>query len=202
MASLLDAGADPDSVRKAVESVGCGFREISREERHHISAARVRIHAGGKRYRTLSEARSILTAADLAPQARDRAMKDHGDPRLRGRKGPRVSGRRGVPRDQGHGRPSRHRRILSRPFEPRRRWGSRPADIRRLGDRRRRPRPTTVPAPATLEILKGSRLLWRGGPVEGELLTPTGAAILGVRRRGCRRISSDPGRGLGLRSWI
>ena len=35
-----------------------------------------------------------------------------------------------------------------------------------------------VPAPATFEILKSSRLRWSGGPIEGELLTPTGAAIL------------------------
>lgn len=35
-----------------------------------------------------------------------------------------------------------------------------------------------VPAPATLEILKSSNLLWFSGPVEHELLTPTGAAIL------------------------
>ena len=35
-----------------------------------------------------------------------------------------------------------------------------------------------VPAPATLFILDSSNLVWRGGPVEHELLTPTGAAIL------------------------
>lgn len=35
-----------------------------------------------------------------------------------------------------------------------------------------------VPAPATLEILKSSKLVWHSGPVEHELLTPTGAAIL------------------------
>jgi uncharacterized protein (TIGR00299 family) protein len=35
-----------------------------------------------------------------------------------------------------------------------------------------------VPAPATLEILKEYSLPWRIGPVEGELLTPTGAALL------------------------
>lgn len=35
-----------------------------------------------------------------------------------------------------------------------------------------------VPAPATLEILKSSSLIWHGGPIEHELLTPTGAAIL------------------------
>lgn len=35
-----------------------------------------------------------------------------------------------------------------------------------------------VPAPATLEILKEYSLPWQSGPVEGELLTPTGAALL------------------------
>ncbi len=35
-----------------------------------------------------------------------------------------------------------------------------------------------VPTPATLEILCNSSLILRGGPVEEELLTPTGAAIL------------------------
>lgn len=35
-----------------------------------------------------------------------------------------------------------------------------------------------VPAPATLEILNNSKLIWKGGPVDHELLTPTGAAIL------------------------
>ncbi len=35
-----------------------------------------------------------------------------------------------------------------------------------------------IPAPATLEILKSSGLIWYEGPVKAELLTPTGAAIL------------------------
>ncbi|RCV64007.1 hypothetical protein C5S53_11020 [Methanophagales archaeon] len=35
-----------------------------------------------------------------------------------------------------------------------------------------------VPAPATVEILRQSALLYHGGPSEFELLTPTGAAIL------------------------
>ncbi|MGB8218183.1 MAG: nickel pincer cofactor biosynthesis protein LarC [Candidatus Methanoperedens sp.] len=35
-----------------------------------------------------------------------------------------------------------------------------------------------VPAPAALEILKEYSLPWQHGPVEGELLTPTGAALL------------------------
>ncbi|MCZ7357415.1 MAG: nickel pincer cofactor biosynthesis protein LarC [Candidatus Methanoperedens sp.] len=35
-----------------------------------------------------------------------------------------------------------------------------------------------VPAPAVMEILKEYSLPWQSGPVEGELLTPTGAALL------------------------
>ncbi len=36
----------------------------------------------------------------------------------------------------------------------------------------------TIPAPATTEIIRKGDLVVRGGPIEGELLTPTGAAIL------------------------
>jgi len=38
--------------------------------------------------------------------------------------------------------------------------------------------PLPIPAPATLEILCNSNLIWKTGPVNYELLTPTGAAIL------------------------
>jgi uncharacterized protein (TIGR00299 family) protein len=36
----------------------------------------------------------------------------------------------------------------------------------------------SVPAPATLEIIKEGKLVVQGGPIEMELLTPTGAALL------------------------
>ncbi len=35
-----------------------------------------------------------------------------------------------------------------------------------------------VPGPAALEILRSHEIPWKGGPVEEELLTPTGAALL------------------------
>ena len=35
-----------------------------------------------------------------------------------------------------------------------------------------------VPGPAALEILRAHKIPWKGGPVEEELLTPTGAALL------------------------
>lgn len=36
----------------------------------------------------------------------------------------------------------------------------------------------SVPSPATIEIIRQGNLLVKGGPIEGELLTPTGAALL------------------------
>jgi uncharacterized protein (TIGR00299 family) protein len=40
-----------------------------------------------------------------------------------------------------------------------------------------------VPAPATLELLTGTPAVWRSVPVEGELVTPTGAAVLAALAR-------------------
>ena len=37
-----------------------------------------------------------------------------------------------------------------------------------------------VPGPAALEILRTFNILWKGGPVDQELLTPTGAALMAV----------------------
>ena len=178
MASLLDLGADPDAVRAAVESVGCGL-EISREERHHISAARVRIHAGGKRYRTLTEARSILAAATLAPHALDRALQimeilAAAEGRVHGVSGEEARfheiGAMDALADIAGSSAALSSlavdRVVVLPISVG--SGTVVAAHGRL----------PVPAPATLEVLSASGLLWRGGPVEGELLTPTGAAIL------------------------
>jgi hypothetical protein len=178
MASLLDLGADPDAVRKAVESVGCTL-EISRAEKHHISAARVRIHAGGKRYRTLAEARSVLAAAALAPQARDRSMKimeilAEAEGRVHGVSGEEVrfheigalDALADIAGSAAAWESLKADRVVVLPISV----GSGTV----IAAHGRLP----VPAPATLEVLSASGLLWRGGPVEGELLTPTGAAIL------------------------
>jgi pyridinium-3,5-bisthiocarboxylic acid mononucleotide nickel chelatase len=43
--------------------------------------------------------------------------------------------------------------------------------------------PLPVPAPATLELLKGSAAVWRPVAAEGELVTPTGAAVVATLAR-------------------
>ena len=40
-----------------------------------------------------------------------------------------------------------------------------------------------VPAPATLELLRGTGAVWRSVPTEGELVTPTGAALVATLAR-------------------
>ncbi|HEU5347683.1 MAG TPA: nickel pincer cofactor biosynthesis protein LarC [Ktedonobacterales bacterium] len=40
-----------------------------------------------------------------------------------------------------------------------------------------------VPAPATLELLRGTGAIWRSIPTEGELVTPTGAALVATLAR-------------------
>src|SRR5262249_48693644 len=62
--------------------------------------------------------------------------------------------------------------------------------------------PLPVPAPATLELLKGTDAIWRPAPAEGELVTPTGAAFAATLARFARpslRVSAI-GYGFGTRT--
>lgn len=62
--------------------------------------------------------------------------------------------------------------------------------------------PLPVPAPATLELLKGTGAVWRPVPGEGELVTPTGAAVVAALARFERpamRVSAT-GYGFGTRA--
>ncbi len=178
MACLLDLDADPDTVRAAVESVGCSL-EITRDEKHHIGAARVRIQAGGKRYKTLAEARSILEGSSLSPSALARAL------RIMDILATAEARVHGVDREE-----ARFHEIGA--LDALADIAGSCAGLESLGVEKVFMLPISVgsgtviaahgrlpvPAPATLEVLLESGLLWRGGPVEGELLTPTGAAIL------------------------
>lgn len=64
----------------------------------------------------------------------------------------------------------------------------------------------SVPAPATLEIIKKANLMVIGGPIEKELLTPTGAALLAaLNAQPCTNIPlitvQNYGRSLGTRNY-
>lgn len=178
MACLLDLGADPDAVRQAVESVGCSL-EITRDEKHHIGATRVSVQAGAKRYKTLAEARSILEGSSLSPSALDRAL--------------RIMEILAAAEGRVHGVAQEEARFHEiGALDALADIAGSSAGLFSLGVEKVISLPISVgsgtviaahgrlpvPAPATLEILLESGLIWRGGPVEGELLTPTGAAIL------------------------
>ncbi len=177
MASLLDLGADVDSVRRAVESVGCTI-EVSRLKRCHISAIRASV-TSDRRFQSLDEAASILKAASLNEAARKDALKALEI--LAAAEG-RVHG---LPKEQVHFHEvgaldaladiagccaARHSfsnvRVLCRPISV---GGGHVQTAHGL---------LPVPGPAALEILRAHDIPWQSGPVEQELLTPTGAALL------------------------
>ncbi|MHC1631507.1 MAG: nickel pincer cofactor biosynthesis protein LarC [Methanotrichaceae archaeon] len=177
MGCLLDLGADPERVREAVESVDCRLK-ISLKKRGHIIATKADILAGG-RYHSVEEARSILKGSSLEPHALGRAL------------GMLESLACAEAKIHGTSSDNAHfheigaldaladiagccaalqsldvERILTLPIFV---GGGTVLTCHGL---------LPVPAPATLEILRSSGLLWEGGPVDRELLTPTGAAIL------------------------
>ena len=199
MACLLDLGADPDAVRAAVESVGCSL-EIKRDEKHHIGAARVRVQAGGKRYRTLAEARSILAGSRLSPPALDRAKRVMEI--LAGAEG-RVHG---VDREE-----ARFHEIGA--LDALADIAGSCAGLESIGVEKVIVLPISVgsgtvvaahgrlpvPAPATLEVLKSSGLLWRGARRGGAAHPHGGGDPGGVCRRGRQRVPPHPGRGSRVR---
>jgi uncharacterized protein (TIGR00299 family) protein len=179
IATLLDIGADLESVRETVESVGCRL-EVSRVERSHIMACRAQV-ISDRRFHTLAEAVSILQASSLTGKARQNALMALD---VLAEAESRVHG---VPKDEAHFHEIGALDAL--------------ADIAgacvaldSLGIDRVLSRTVSVgggfvntahgllavPAPAALEILRAHRIAWKGGPADTEMLTPTGAALLAV----------------------
>ncbi|MGB7571073.1 MAG: nickel pincer cofactor biosynthesis protein LarC [Methanothrix sp.] len=177
MASLLDLGADLQAVRQAVESVGCRL-EVSRQERSSIMACRA-IVTSDKRFCSLSQAQSILQASSLKGSALENALRAlHILAQAEGRV-------HGTAPEQAHfhevgaldaladiagacaARASLEAEgVLCLPVSV---GGGFVRSAHGL---------LPVPGPAALEILRSHSIPWRGGPMEEELLTPTGAALL------------------------
>jgi len=180
MGCLLDLGADENAVRDAVESVGCSL-EIIRVERGHIMAARARV-ISDRRYQTLREAVSILQGSSLRGVAQEQALRAldilaaaesqvHGLPKEEARFHEigaldalaDIAGCCGALQSLKVGR------VLSRPVSV---GGGYVQSVHGL---------LPVPCPAALEILRAHEIPWKGGPVQTELLTPTGAALLAAQ---------------------
>jgi len=177
MASLLDLGADPDSVREAVQSVGCR-REVSREEKSHIMASRVRV-ISDKRFHSVSDAVSILHSSSLRGKALENALRAldilaEAESRVHGVAAQQVHfheiGALDALADIAGSCAALQslavERVLSLPVSV---GGGYVASAHGL---------LSVPGPAALEILRSHEIPWKGGPVDEELLTPTGAALL------------------------
>ena len=177
MASLLDLGADEKRVSKAVESVGCTL-EVSRQEKGHISATRAQV-ISDRRYHSLEEAVSILKSSSLQEKALKKALAALD---ILAEAESRVHD---VPKSRAHfhevgaldaladiagsceaASSLKADRILSRPVSV---GGGYVQSAHGL---------LPVPGPAALEILRAHNIPWMGGPVDDELLTPTGAALL------------------------
>jgi len=176
---LLDLGADRNLVREAVESVGCRL-EISRQERSHITVTRAIVTAD-RRYHSLAEAVSILKGSTLKAAAQKDALSAvdtlaEAESRVHGVTKEELRfheiGALDALADIAGSCAARHaldaERVLCRSISV---GGGYIKSAHGL---------LPVPGPAVLEILRSHAIPWMGGPVDQELLTPTGAALLTV----------------------
>ncbi len=177
IAALIDLGADLEYVRSAVESVGCAL-ELKERRFDHIRALRAEIISEGE-FRSLDEAKDILRGSTLSESAREMAFrildvmasaesKVHGVQKdgVRFHEMGSLDALADIAGSSAALESLNVDRVLSLV----------PSVGGGLTDTAHGLLP--VPAPGTLEILRMHRIPWRGGPVEYELLTPTGAAIL------------------------
>ncbi len=179
MGCLLDLGAEAEEVRRAVESVGCSL-EISRVEKSHIAATKANI-ISDDRFSNMDEAISILKGSTLHGKALENSL------RALDILASAESRVHGVPKDEARFHEVGALDALADIA------GSCTA-IQTLGVERVLSLPVSVgggfvsshhgslpvPGPAALEILCAFRIPFKGGPVDQELLTPTGAALLAV----------------------
>lgn len=165
------------AVKDAVKSVGC-ILEVSRVEKSHISATRAKI-ISDKRFQGLKEAKTILHGSSLRKEALENAL------RALDILASAESRVHGVPKEEIKFHEVGALDALAD-------IAGSCAALQSLGVKRVLSLPLSVgggfisahhgclpvPGPAALEILRAFKIPWKGGPVEMELLTPTGAALL------------------------
>jgi uncharacterized protein (TIGR00299 family) protein len=180
LAALVDAGADPDSVRSGLRGLGAPALDVAFEgvRRGAIAATHARVTAPPERIpRTWADVREMLDAAGLPERARRRAQE--------------AFRRLAVAEGRVHGIASEEvhfhevgaldaladvcgvvlaledldvDRVVCSPLPAGRGWID--------GAHGRLP----LPAPATLELLRGAPV--HGVAIDAELVTPTGAALV------------------------
>lgn len=179
MSCLLDLGADLNAVREAVESVGCKL-DFTQVERSHIMAARASVTAD-RRYHSLAEAVSILESSSLQGETLKKALlaidllataesRVHGVPKedIRFHEIGALDALADIAGGCAALQSLNMPRVLCRSISV---GGGYVKSAHGL---------LSVPGPAALEILRRREMFWKGGPVQAELLTPTGAALLAV----------------------
>jgi uncharacterized protein (TIGR00299 family) protein len=173
---LLDLGADQTAVREAIESLGCRL-EIGKEKKSHIQATMAKV-ISDQRFHSLSEAISLLRNANLEPPAKERALcivntLASAESRVHGVSKEEANfheiGARDALADIAGSCAALHSLDVDKVFSlPISAGGGFVQSAHGL---------LPVPGPAALEILRSNQIPWRGGPIDQELLTPTGAAI-------------------------
>jgi len=181
ISSLIDLGADADKIREAMELAACVDVEISKTTRKGISAHSVNVATKKEGSLTLAQILERIKPLGLPQEIISDAISVFN---ILGKAEAKIHG---VALDELHFHELGQEDAI--------------ADIigactafHELGLKQHRIYCTPisvgmgfiefshgkfpVPAPAALEILKEYSLPWQHGPVEGELLTPTGAALL------------------------
>jgi uncharacterized protein (TIGR00299 family) protein len=180
LAALLDAGADPQAVRSGLAGVGVqGLAvETERAVRHGISALRVRVSgADAQPHRDWASIRDQIDAAGLPERPRARAQETfrrlaHAEGRIHDMDPERVHFHE-VGAVDAIGEVCGVALALESLRIDRVACSPLPAGRGLVGAAHGR---LPVPAPATLALLEGAPLY--GVPLEAELVTPTGAALV------------------------
>jgi len=184
LGALLHAGLDLEDLRAGLAALPlCGYTlEAERMTDHGLSGVRCVVHVDGPdphRHRHLREIREILAAGRLPGHARERALA------IFARLAEAEGAIHGVSSEEvGFHEVGAVDSIVdivgtALGFEL---LGIEEVYCSELpltsGRVRSSHGPLPVPAPATLELLKDSGVVWKQVPGEGELVTPTGAAVI------------------------
>ncbi|HKV85829.1 MAG TPA: nickel pincer cofactor biosynthesis protein LarC [Ktedonobacterales bacterium] len=189
LGALVDAGAPVALLLAALDGLHLpGYSlGVERVTEHGISGARVKVavdEATPQAHRGLTEIESLIEAATLPPRARERAR--------------RIFRRLGEAEARIHGVAIEEVKfhelgavdsivdivgvaLCLELLDIEHVYCSElPFTSGRVGSAHG---PLPTPAPATLELLRGTNAVWRSVPADGELVTPTGAAVAATLAR-------------------